>query len=205
MRDGGHFSVRQRKERVMSTGATILLVVVLLAVVLAVGWFVGERLRSQKLRNRFGPEYERRVSASDNRRTAERELAELRKRHAEFDLRPLPQDARGRYTEQWTQVQERFVDRPGESVAEAESLVQAVMRERGYPVGDFERQAEDLSVEHAAAVDHYREGHGVLMRHQQSEASTEELRKALVGYREMFAALVESGVDSERRYHDATR
>lgn len=189
----------------MSTGATIVLVVVLLAVVLAVGWFVGERMRSRKLRNRFGAEYERRVSKADNRRAAERELTELRKRHDEFDLRALPEDARVRYTQQWAEVQERFVDRPGESVAEAESLVQAVMRERGYPVGDFERQAEDLSVAHAAAVDHYREGHGILKRHEESEATTEELRKALVGYREMFDALLGSGVDSERRYHDATR
>jgi hypothetical protein len=189
----------------MSTGATIVLVLVLLAVVLAVGWFVGERLRSRRLRDRFGPEYDRRIKEADNRRAAERELAELRKRHAELDLRALPHDARGRYTEQWAQVQERFVDSPGESVAEAESLVQAVMRERGYPVGDFDRQAEDLSVQHAAAVDHYRAGHEVLTRHQQSEVSTEELRKALVGYREIFGALVGSGVDSERRYHDATR
>lgn len=189
----------------MSTGAIIVLVVVLLAVVLAVGWFVGERMRSRGLRDRFGPEYERRVSKADNRREAERELAARQKRHAEFNLRPLPDEVRMRFNDQWTQVQERFVDRPGEAVAEAETLVQAVMHERGYPVGEFDQQAEDLSVEHAHAVDQYRDGHDILTRHQQSEASTEELRRAMVGYREIFEALTGTDMNGERRYDGAAR
>lgn len=189
----------------MSTGATIVLIVVLLAVVLAVGWFVAQQMRSRGLRNRFGPEYDRRINEADNRREAERQLSELRRRHAEFTLRPLSDSARAQFTEQWTQVQERFVDRPGESVAAAEMLVQSVMNERGYPVGEFGRQAEDLSVEHARAVNHYREGHDILARHQQSEASTEELRQAMVGYREIFDELMAPDVAQERRYHDATR
>ncbi|GAB3451707.1 hypothetical protein [Actinophytocola sediminis] len=189
----------------MSTGAIIVLVVVLLAVVLAVGWFVGERLRSRGLRNRFGPEYDRRVSEAGNRREAERELAERRRRHAEFDLRPLSDELRARFTDRWTRVQERFVDRPGGAVVEAESLVQAVMHDRGYPVGEFERQAEDLSVANADAVEHYREGHEILARHQKSAASTEELRRALVGYREIFNALIGTGAAEQRRYDHATR
>ena len=189
----------------MSTGATIVLVVVLLAAVLVAGWFVVERMRSRSLRARFGPEYDRRINEADNRREAERELNELRRRHTEFNLRPLSDEARARFATQWTQVQERFVDRPGEAVAGAETLVQAVMNERGYPVGEFGRQAEDLSVEHAPAVTQYREGHDILTRHQRSEASTEELRRAMVGYREIFADLMEPGATQERRYHDATR
>lgn len=191
----------------MSTGATIALIIVLVAVVLAVGWFVADRLRSRKLRDRFGPEYERRVEEADDRRGAERELAEREKRHAGFDLRPLPDETRERFAERWALVQEQFVDRPGESVAEADSLVRGAMRERGYPVGDFEQQAADLSVEHATAVAHYRDGYDILMRHQRSQASTEELRRALVGYRKVFVSLVGDGseVDRERGYHDATR
>jgi hypothetical protein len=176
----------------MSTGATIVLIVVLLAVVLAVGWFVGSRLRSRKLRDRFGPEYDRRIEAADNRRVAERELTERQKRHAGFELRPLSDDARDRYAEQWALVQEQFVDQPVAAVAEADSLVQNVMRERGYPTEGFDQQAEDLSVEHATAVNHYRSAHDVRVR---NEASTEDLRQALVDYRKIFVSLV--GVDSE--------
>ena len=191
----------------MSTGATIALVIVLLAVVLAVGWFAAGWLRRRKLRNRFGPEYDRRIEEADNRRAAERELAERQKRHDGFELRELPDDARERYAERWALVQEQFVDRPGESVAEADSLVRSAMRERGYPVGDFEQQAADLSVEHATAVAYYREAYDVLMRHQQAGTSTEELRRALVGYRKIFVSLVGVGsdVDRERGYHDANR
>lgn len=189
----------------MSTEATIVLVVVLLAAVLAVGWFVAERLRGRGLRERFGPEYDRRIDQAGNRRAAERELADLRRRHTEFDLRPLSDLARARFTEQWIQTQERFVDRPGEAVADAERLVQAVMNERGYPVGEFGRQAEDLSVEHGRTVGQYREGHDILTRHQHSEASTEDLRRAMVGYREILADLMGPAETADRRYHDATR
>ncbi|HEX2132805.1 MAG TPA: hypothetical protein VHH15_14745 [Actinophytocola sp.] len=191
----------------MSTGATIVLIVVVVAVVLAAGWFVAQRMRSQRLRSRFGPEYDRRIAETDDRRAAERELAERQKRHAALDLRPLSDGARARYAEQWALVQERFVDQPREAVVEAESLVDAVMRERGYPTDGFDQQAADLSVEHASAVDHYRSGHDIRLRHEQADVSTEELRKALVHYRAVFDSVAGAGpgADTERRYDDAAR
>ncbi|MCT2583427.1 hypothetical protein [Actinophytocola gossypii] len=193
----------------MSTGATIVLIVVVVAVVLAAGWFVAERMRSRNLRSRFGPEYDRRVAETDDRRAAERELAERRKRHAALDLRPLSEASRTRYAEQWTMVQERFVDQPREAVVEADALVVAVLRERGYPTDGFDQQAADLSVEHAAAVEHYRGGHDIRLRLERSEVSTEELRRALVHYREVFGSVAGLGAgpqaDTARRYDDAAR
>lgn len=179
----------------MSTTATIVLIIVLVAVVATVGWFVAQRMRSRKLRERFGPEYDRHVERADSRRAAERELAEREKRHARLRLTPLSDDARGRYVEQWTLVQEQFVDQPGEAVVQADVLVHSVMRERGYPDEGFDQHAEDLSVEHADTVDDYRNGLAIRSRHEQGQVSTEDLRKALVHYRAVFSALVGSDVD----------
>jgi hypothetical protein len=174
----------------MSTGAVVVLVVVVVLVLAAGAWFVAQQARRRRLRERFGPEYDRRIQESDDRRVAERELAEREKRHARYDLRPISEAERARYTEQWTFVQEQFVDQPGEAVVAAEQLVVMVMRERGYPVDNFEQQTADLSVEHAHVLDHYRSGHGIRIRHEQAGVSTEELRRALTHYREMFHALL---------------
>jgi len=173
----------------MSTGAIIVLVIVV-ALVLAVGaWFVARESRRRHLRQRFGPEYDRRIHESDDRRVVERDLAEREKRHASFTLRPLSDADRARYAEQWEVIQEQFVDRPGEAVAAAEQLVDLVMRDRGYPTGAFEQQAADLSVEHAPAVDHYRGAHDIRVRHEQGGVSTEELRQAMTRYRAIFTSV----------------
>jgi hypothetical protein len=179
-----------RKERAMSTAAIVVLVVVLLAVLFAAGWFLGGFARSRRLRNRFGPEYERSVGTAENRRAAERELTEREKRYAQLKLRPLSDSQRATYLEQWARVQERFVDDPGDAVVEADGLVHAVMRDRGYPTDGFDQQAADLSVEHASVVDNYRAGHQIRTRHDSGEAATEDLRQAIVHYRTIFRELV---------------
>jgi hypothetical protein len=187
----------------MSTAAIVVLVVVLLAVLFAAGWFLGGQARSRRLRNRFGPEYDRHLENAENRRVAERELAEREKRHAQLSLRPLSDTARARYTEQWTRVQEQFVDDPVQAVAGAEDLVHGVMRDRGYPMEGFEQQAADLSVEHADVVDGYRTAHEIRGR----QANTEELRTALVHYRTMFHELVghSDDVPAQRDGHAVDR
>jgi hypothetical protein len=171
----------------MSTAATVILVVVLLAVLFAAGWFLGGWARSRRLRNRFGPEYDRSLETAENRRAAERELTAREKRYSQLNLRPLAVDARARYTEQWAGIQERFVDEPADSLREADELVHAVMRERGYPTDGFEQQAADLSVEHGAVVGNYRDAYRLRDR---DDASTEDMRQALVHYRTTFRSLV---------------
>jgi hypothetical protein len=177
------------KERTMSTAAIVILVVVLLAVLFAAGWFLGGLARSRRLRNRFGPEYDRSLETAENRRAAERELTAREKRYAQLNLRPLSVAARARYLEQWSVIQERFVDEPADTLAEADELVHSVMRDRGYPTEGYEQQAADLSVEHGAVIDHYRDAHRI---HGQADADTEEMRKALVHYRTIFRSLVGS-------------
>jgi hypothetical protein len=176
----------------MSTAGIVVLVIVLLAVLFAAGWFFGGQARSRRLRNRFGPEYDRRLEETDNRKIAERDLAAREKRHAQLALKPLSDSARSRYTARWTEVQEQFVDQPVEAVAEADELVHAVMRERGYPMEGFDQQAADLSVEHAGAVSNYRDAYAIRARHAEdgAEKNTEDLRVALVHYRSVFDELV---------------
>jgi len=171
----------------MSTAATVILVVVLLAVLFAAGWFLGGWARSRRLRNRFGPEYDRSLETAESRRAAERELTAREKRYAQLNLRPLSVAARARYTEEWAAIQERFVDEPADTVGDADELVHTVMRDRGYPTDGFEQQAADLSVEHGAVVGRYRDAHRIRGR---GDGSTEDLRQALVHYRAIFRSLV---------------
>ncbi|MFI9591267.1 hypothetical protein [Nonomuraea sp. NPDC052265] len=174
----------------MTTLIWVAVVVVAVVALAAVGYVVLQQQRRSRLRERFGPEYERTVAESDNRRDAERELIAREQRHSELDIRPLPEETRDAYASRWTEVQERFVDAPGFAVTEADQLVTSVMAERGYPTDDFEQRLSDLSVGHAATLDHYRTAHEISGRAARKEASTEELRQAMVHYRALFEELL---------------
>jgi FtsZ-interacting cell division protein ZipA len=178
-------------------GTTIAVIAVAIAavVLIALALWLTSRRRSQRLQDRFGPEYDRTVEDADNRRQAEQELRERQRRHDELNIVPLDEDSRARYAEQWQGIQQRFVDAPTESVAEADVVVMQVMRDRGYPVDDFERRADDISVDHPHVVDHYRSAHSVAGRSRSGECSTEELREAVVHYRALFEALLEDRPD----------
>ena len=175
----------------MTTWAWVAVVVVAVVALAAVGYFVlQQQKRRNHLRERFGPEYERIVAEHDNRREAEQELLSREQRHSELDIRPLTEESRETYANRWTEVQERFVDAPGFAVTEADQLVTAVMAERGYPTENFEQRLSDLSVGHAATLDHYRTAHEISGRAARKEASTEDLRQAMVHYRALFEELL---------------
>lgn len=172
----------------MSTGAIIAIIVVILIVAaLLVGLSVVNRRR--RLRDRFGPEYDRAVS-EHGRREAEAELAERERRVRHLDIKPLSPTARAQYASEWTAVQEQFVDAPQSAVTGAQTLVTAVMKDRGYPTEAFDQTVADLSVEHAATLDHYRAAHDISQRAGSGAASTEELRQAMIHYRALFTELL---------------
>jgi hypothetical protein len=174
----------------MST-VTIVIIVVVVIVVLAVAAFVlRPQLRRRHLQQKFGPEYDHTVAEKQDRREAERELTEREKRHAQLTLRPLSAAAREKYTRDWSLVQEQFVDSPADAVAAADQLLTNLMAERGYPTNGYEQQIDDLSVEHAQVIEHYRTAHEVALRQERGEATTEDLRNALVHYREPFENLL---------------
>jgi hypothetical protein len=183
-------------------GTTVLLIViaaVAVVVIAAVAWAAARRRSSHHLQDRFGPEYDRTIEGAGNRREAEAELRERERRREELNIVPLDEQRRALYTEQWAGIQQRFVDAPTESVAEADVLVMQVMRDRGYPVDDFDRRASDISVDHPDVVDHYRSAHDTAGRSRTAGVDTEELREAVVHYRALFEALLEDRPDVDLR------
>jgi hypothetical protein len=173
----------------------IVAIVVLVAIVVAVAWWSSQRRRTDRLRERFGPEYERTVESADSRRRAEAELEARQERIEALDIRTLSGPDRARFGERWRVVQALFVDDPPTAVEQADTLIGEVMRARGYPVGDFEQRAADISVDHPQVVDHYRTAHQIAERRVTGDVDTEHLRQAFVHYRALFAELLESGGD----------
>jgi hypothetical protein len=168
----------------------VAVIIIAIVVVLALAAIAGYFYRGQRLRKRFGPEYDRMVESSGSRFKAEQELRDRERRHRGLTLRELPAEARERYSAEWVQIQAMFVDDPRTATAQADALITRVMAERGYPTEKFDQRAADLSVEHAGTVDRYRRAHELSLRNDQGDADTEELRNALVDYRALVADLL---------------
>ena len=171
----------------------IIVVAVLLIAVLALGVTLSRRKQSDRLREQFGPEYERRVVETGDRKAAEAELAERRERRAALDIRDLRPDERGRFQETWNTVQRGFVDDPVRALHDADLLVVEIMRVRGYPVDDFDRRADDISVDHPDVVHHYREAQKVRDASAGGSVDTERQRTAVASYRSLVEALLGRG------------
>jgi hypothetical protein len=182
--------------------AWVLVGVAVVVLIALAAWGAYRRRRSERLRQAFGPEYDRVVGATGDQRGGESELESRQKRRAQLDIRPLSDAARSRYAEGWRVAQGRFVDSPSEAVGEADRLVIMVMRERGYPIEDFETRAGDISVDHPDVVENYRAAHGISQANDRGEAETEDLRQAMVHYRTLFEQL--AGVPGDERVADRT-
>lgn len=172
------------------TTIVIIGLAALIVVVAAVVWWVMRRRQTETLRRRFGPEYDRAVARHGNARVAEQKLSERARRVEKLNIRPLDPRQRDRFADEWQTVQACFVDDPGRAVSDADALVKQVMEARGYPVGNFEERAADLSVDHADVVQNYRTAREIAHRNRRGEATTEDLRKALVSYRALFEDLL---------------
>jgi hypothetical protein len=177
----------------MSTGTLLAIIIPVVVVVALVAAAAVVLSRRRKLRERFGPEYERTVGDADNRMAGERELKAREKRHDALELKPLDHTVKDRYTRDWTGVQEDFVDHPEGAVHDADRLVTSLMHERGYPTQDFDQQLKDLSVEHGRTLEHYRSAHEVDALSVRHQATTEQLRGAMVHYRVLFEELLTDG------------
>jgi hypothetical protein len=174
-----------------------IVIAVAAIVILGVLWAATRSRRTRTLREGFGPEYDRTVEETGGRRDAERELRERQERREQLDIRPLSAAARDRYVERWREIQVQFVDDPGRAVGQAHTLVDEVMRERGYPVDDFDDQAATVSVDHPQLVDNYRSAHRTWAANERGEAGTEDLRQSLVHYRSLFEELLETSDERE--------
>lgn len=172
------------------TGWIVVAVVVIVAVLILAGVLASRRRRSAHLKDRFGREYDRTVDAKGSRAKAEADLEAREDRVEKLDIRPLEPGERREFLERWTDVQARFVDDPARAVAFADALLGDAMKARGYPVSDFEQRAGDISVDHPVVVEHYHKAHDIAVRHGRGEATTEDLRQAMIHYRALFDNLV---------------
>jgi hypothetical protein len=168
---------------------TAILVVIAVVAVIAV-LFITRRRKTEHLKQKFGTEYDRLVHQHGDPHRAETVLEQREKRVSRFEIRTLPPAEQDRYAQLWAFVQKKFVDDPKAAVNEADRLVTDVMRARGYPMGEFNQRADDISVNYPNAVANYRAAHEIVMRHGKGQASTEDLRKAMVHFRSLFDELL---------------
>ena len=170
--------------------AIVIGIIAAVVIVAVIGFFLSRRHRTQQLRQRFGPEYDRVVRKEGEVRRAEGVLEIRAKRHEKFALRPISEETRVDFAERWRIVQSQFVDDPKSAVSQADNLVTELMQTRGYPMADFEQRADDISVDHPVVVQNYRAAHDIALRHSRGQANTEDLRKAMVHYRSLFEELL---------------
>lgn len=179
------------------TAWIVVAIIIIVAVLVVAGIVASRRRRSEHLKDRFGREYDRTVEAAGDRSKAEADLEERQKRVEKLQIRSLEPEERRAFLDRWTEVQARFVDDPARAVAFADALLGDVMKARGYPVHDFDQRAGDLSVDHPIVVEHYHKAHDIAVRHGRGEASTEDLRQAMIHYRALFDNLVGAAAPAE--------
>jgi hypothetical protein len=178
----------------------VLAVVVVLVIVVGVALYMRKRKNTTAgLRDRFGPEYDRAVKQHGSERKAEAKLTDRETRVEMLKLRDLDVTERERYLGQWKAVQSRFVDYPKGAVTEADELVCSLMQTRGYPVTDFDQRAADISVDHPRVVENYRSAHAIALQLGRGEASTEDLRTAMIHYRSLFDELVQVQILGDKK------
>lgn len=181
----------------MNTTEIIIIVLIAVLVILAVLWAYGRRKRTERLKGRFGPEYGRAIEERGGPAKAEAALHQREKRVAHYDLKTLSPEDRRNFGLEWDRLQALFVDSPKDATTRADSLIGQVMSARGYPEGPFDQRLEDLSVEHAQAVQGYRAAHEVAMRRSRGEATTEDMRQAMIGYRRLLDDLLGAANDHD--------
>ena len=164
----------------------------IIALLALAAWLLSKRKKqSLRLQQRFGPEYGRTVDEFGGRAKAESELKAREKRVDHLNITELAPSEAARFSQAWSELQSRFVDNPKGVVMQADQLVRELMLKRGYPMGDFERRAADISVDYPTVVNNYRAAQAIAIRDHRGEANTEDLRQAVVHYRALFDELLE--------------
>lgn len=180
----------------MNTTTMVIIAFFAVAVIVAIAigvWFYARNRRTKQLRAKFGPEYNRVARAEGDAAHAEKILQERQARVKELDIKPLSDQQRNDFADEWEHAQAQFVDDPTAAVARADTLVQEVMNVRGYPVVDFDQSVADISVDHPAVAQNYRIAHDIAIRHEREDVGMEKLREAMLHYRALFADLLHDG------------
>ncbi|HEY3613899.1 MAG TPA: hypothetical protein VGK92_09350 [Gaiellales bacterium] len=183
----------------MATWLWIVIVIAAIAVVAVLALAARRRRRAEELRQGFGPEYARTVARTGDEGRAQADLRDRQRRHEELELHPLDPHARKRFVDAWQVTQAEFVDDPGSAIQDADGLIQDVMRDRGYPVEQFDDRAAIVSVDHPVVVERYRRAHTIALANAGGDSDTEALRHAMQDYRALFDELVEDTAAADAR------
>lgn len=175
---------------------TIAIIVIVLLVGALLAWLFIQRNRTRELRDRYGEEYDRTLEAKGGRRSAEADLVEREERVKKLEIRPLSASERDRFAAEWKDTKALFVDSPVEAVSRADRLLTDIMSTRGYPMADFEKRHADLTVDHGDVAKHYLAGHEIADR--SSDATTEELRRAINHYEALYGEMTSEVSDADR-------
>jgi hypothetical protein len=193
--EGGYFCDMSNTTLII----VIVVAIVVIAAIAVIGYRLAQQKRTTRLREQYGPEYDRALDQADNQREAESELRDRSKRHEELELRSLDSAEREDFERRWSDVQGQFVDDPSNAVRNADQLVVEVMAARGYPVEDFDQRADDLSVSHPEVTQRYREARSIAQANKDGNADTEDLRQAVTSYRSLVLALLADDGDRNRK------
>jgi hypothetical protein len=183
----------------MATWLWVILIIAAIVVIVVIAALAKSRRRTEELRHGFGPEYDRTVERTGDAAQAEADLRERQRRHDELELHRLDPRSRKRFVDAWQVTQAEFVDDPASAIQDADRLIQSVMRDRGYPVEDFDDRAAIISVDHPIVVERYRRAHTIVMGNPRGDADTEALRQAMHDYRALFDELVEDDAPHNNR------
>ncbi len=188
----------------MNTAAIVIIVIAAIILIAIIAWAASRRQHSEKLREKYGAEYDYTVNQMGNQRKAEAVLDEREERVNALDIKPLTPAERDRFSNEWQHTQAQFVDEPVNAVKRADQLIQEVMKARNIPVADFEQRAADVSVLYPQVVTNYRTAHDIALRNERGESNTEELRQAMVYYRSLFSELLETGESETNQPKETT-
>ena len=176
----------------MDTWMIFVVAAVALMIAAPIAWVAIGRIQSERLKRRFATEYALAMTTAGSRSRAEAELASRTNRVERLEIHPLSTGDHERFADRWRSTQALFVDHPADAVSEAETLMEEVMRARGYPVGDFDRRAADRSVDHPRFMENYREARDLAAASQRGTAKIEDLRRATVHYTVLFEDLLQT-------------
>lgn len=184
-----------------TTNLVIALIAITLVVIITIALYQNHRRNTAAhLRERFGSEYDRTVLEHGSESRAQANLAARASRVERLQLRDLTPTERERSLADWQSIQSRFVDHPKGAVIEADELVSSLMNARGYPVADFDQRAADISVHYPRVVESYRSAHAVAIRLNSDDATTEDLRGAMIQYRTLFDELLQLRPSNQREH-----
>jgi len=188
----------------LDTNLIALAVIAILIVVIAVLVLLYVRKGKGKdtpesLRKEFGPGFDRPLREPALEQRVEAQFEHRENQFENINIRDFAPTEHQPFSKRWEAVQACFIESPKAAVTAADELVSSLMRVRGYPSSDFEQRAANVPVDYPRVIESYRAAHEIALRAGRDEATTEELRTAMMHFRSLFGELVHAPASADRK------